>query len=451
MDPISNPQVTEQVKGLAGPDPVSLGDPILPSTSVGALGINICGTADSQAKLVAMTNARRHARTSELKVSKTVPDLTGARDFVVWRTMLLGLFVPYLGGRYWHLLEKDPSTSVEAYRVIFSDDDKVLIDREAAIAHRTADLIAIHGHLLQTLDANVLQSVNEETSSGRFDGVKLWDALNSKYGGRDLGSKRAAEHAIKDFKLGDLSVTEAAQQLQALFTQVFLASGGRPVPEEDKIEAALTVFNTPRYQSLRTTIQESWQNGNPYTFDRIISRFVGEESLTAAAHALSRQEDSAVALRAQTSGGATGPSGAIRPNPKRRQEGKANSMTCWHCTKTGHRMKACRRRLAGEAPHPNSHRAKERAGQNQTFGPTSAAAEAFSRIAAIESALQHALGGAGNHQMRNASYGSGQQQQPHFGVPSLAHRISEQHQTFTHNGPPQGTYQNPYGSSGYMH
>ncbi|CAD7065449.1 unnamed protein product [Tilletia caries] len=179
-----------------------LGDIGLTSTSsIGALGFNIYGSADSAAKLVAMARARRSEKDSELKVNKTVPVLTGTKDFVTWRMMLLGLFVPYLGGRYWHLLQKDPSTSVDAYRNIFAPSDDKPIDREEAAAHRSADLIAVHGLLLQTLHVDVLQSFNEETSSGNFDGGRLWDALSAKYAGKDLGSKRAAENAIRTSSL----------------------------------------------------------------------------------------------------------------------------------------------------------------------------------------------------------------------------------------------------------
>ncbi|KAL9934172.1 hypothetical protein V8E36_007254 [Tilletia maclaganii] len=212
-------------------DPKDAGPSAAPRPNLGIVGISICGTAASAAKLVAMTKARRSGSSSELKVTKTVPILTSAKDFIIWRTMILGLFVPYVGGRYWHLLENDPSTSVEAYQYIFADTDDQPIDRDEAITHRTADLISIHGLLLQTLHADVLQSVDEETSSGNFDGYRLWVALTSKYGGKDLGSKSAAENAIKDFQLGALTVTEASQQLQALFTQVFISSG-RPYPEK---------------------------------------------------------------------------------------------------------------------------------------------------------------------------------------------------------------------------
>ncbi|KAL9934179.1 hypothetical protein V8E36_006635, partial [Tilletia maclaganii] len=381
-------------------------NPVPPRPNLGLLGISICGSAASAAKLVAMTKARRSGTSSELKVTKNVPILTGAKDFIVWRTMILGLFVPYVGGRYLHLLESDPSTSVEANQYIFDDSDDQPLDRDEAITHRTADLISIHGLLLQTLHADVLQSVDEETSSGNFDGYRLWVALTSKYGVKDLGSKRAAESAIKDFQLGALTVTEASQQLQALFTQVFISSG-RPYPESDKIEAALAVFNTPWFKAMRTTIQESWQNGHPYTFDQVISRFVGEESLSAVTEQGLAQEDGYRALRSH-SARAAGVVGAqvpqtsastaknSRPNPQRRQA-KGQSVSCWWCTKSGHQMRACRRRLAGDPPHPNSRVALERTdgnhGQRAGFGvqEASSASSTHARLAALETALHRAL------------------------------------------------------------
>ncbi|KAL9933421.1 hypothetical protein V8E36_007597 [Tilletia maclaganii] len=428
-------------------------NPVPPRPNFGLLGISICGSAASAAKLVAMTKARRSGTSSELKVTKNVPILTGAKDFIVWRTMILGLFVPYVGGRYWHLLESDPSTSVEAYQYIFADSDDQPLDRDEAITHRTADLISIHGLLIQTLHADVLQSVDKETSSGNFDGYRLWVALTSKYGGKDLhdeyfwpptvGSKRVAESAIKDFQLGALTVTEASQQLQALFTQVFISSG-RPYPESDKIEAALAVFNTPRFKAMRTTIQESWQNGHPYTFDQVISRFVGEESLSAVTEQGLAQEDGYRALRshsARAAGvvGAQVPQTYSRPNPQRRQA-KGQSVSCWWCTKSGHQMRACRRRLAGDPPHPNSRVALERTdgnhGQRAGFGvqEASSASSTHARLAALETALHRALRAHNDvpapaphfshHEMHHADH---QPRSTYQAPASLASRISERH------------------------
>ncbi|KAL9939047.1 hypothetical protein V8E36_001860 [Tilletia maclaganii] len=396
--------------------------------NIGLLGISICGSAASAAKLVAMTKVRRSGTSSELKVTKNVPILTGAKDFIVWCTMILGLFVPYVGGRYWYLLENDPSTSVEAYQYIFADSDDQPLDRDEAITHRTADLISIHGLLLQTLHADVLQSVHEETSSGNFDGYRLWVALTSKYGGKDLGSKRAVESAIKDFQLGALTVTEASQQLQALFTQVFISSG-RPYPEGDKIEAALAVFNTPRFKAMRTTIQEFWQNGHPYTFDQVISRFVGEESLSAVTEQGLAQEDGYRALRSH-SARAAGVTALARLKPSRRQSGRVSSMSCWWCTKSGHQMRACRRRLAGDPPHPNSRVALERTdgnhGQRAGFGAAeaSSASSTYARLAALETALHRAL-------------------RAHNDVPAQAPQFPHHEMPHADHHQPRSTYQAP--------
>ncbi|KAE8249517.1 hypothetical protein A4X13_0g5186 [Tilletia indica] len=425
-------------------DPASIPLPKDPEESsnsnVGITSMRICGTAGSTAKLLAMINARRSGSSSELKITKKIPDLTGHKDFIAWRTMLLGLFVPYLGGRYWNLLEKDPSTSIEAYQLIFAASDATPISRQEAIAHRTADLIAIHGLLLQTLDSDVLQSVDEKTTTGDFDGSKLWDGLTAKYGGKDLGSKKAAEKAIQDFKLGSMSVTTASQQLQALFTQIYLATGGKKVPEEAKIEAILTIFDVPRFRSMRTTIQEQWQNGHPYTFDTVISRFVGEESLQDSS-APTSEVDGARALRTVESAARnlSSTSGGNRTNPARRR-GETSNMQCWHCGKSGHRMRACRRRAAGDPPHPQSHLAREAntRGQGTTSfaGPghgSSAASATHARLAALESSMQHATAllvnrtrEAFHNNARSIVEAQARERDAvyHAGVPALANRIS---------------------------
>ncbi|KAL9932717.1 hypothetical protein V8E36_008416 [Tilletia maclaganii] len=374
-NPTNNP--TSKGKEAAGPAPKET-DAATGGSTTGAspgdgtpeqvdLGLVICGSADSLStgKLVAMIRARRCGSASELKVTKKFPDLTGAHDFIIWRNMLLGLFVPYMGGRYWHLLERDPSTSVAGYQLIFADDDEHPISREEASSFRTADLIAIHGLLLQTLHPDVMQGLDEGTTAGNFDGVKLWDALTANYGGKDLGSKRAAEKALREFQLGNLTVTAAAQQIQALFTQIYLTSGGRPVSEHDKIEVALTVFNVDRFRAMRTSIQEAWQNGRPYTFHEVISRFLGEEALSLGDNTASTNATGGARALVAQSGRDRAPttSGGNRPNPQRRRGGV--DVECWHCGNIGHLERACRQKKAGKPPYPNSRSGRSTRQQGQ--------------------------------------------------------------------------------------
>ncbi|KAK0544826.1 hypothetical protein OC844_007427 [Tilletia horrida] len=365
-------------------------------------------TEDSYIKLVAMTKAHRAGNSAELKVAKKVPELNGRSDFIHWRTMLLGMFVPYLGGRYWNLLNKDPATSIEGYTFIFGTfvgNTVTLAHEDDAKTERANDLIAIHGLILQTLSPAVISGLDEDTTKGTFDGVKLWDALVTKYGGKDFGTLRAAEDAIRAFQLNGRTVADAAQALQALFTEVYLASGGEQVKEDDKISALLKVFNESPYLALRATIHEAWQNGHPYTFDTIVSRFTGEESLHRLAAASTGSSAPTVnALRTQAGGSsASSSSTAITPSQhrggrtsSRRQSGGNKGISeCWWCTKPNHRMSNCRRRQNGEDPHPASHIATERSvaarGPSPRMGQQIAgAAVSSARIAALERSLAQA-------------------------------------------------------------
>ncbi|KAK0541945.1 hypothetical protein OC845_006831, partial [Tilletia horrida] len=337
-----------------------------------------------------------------------VPELTGRADFIHWRTMLLGMFVPYLGGRYWHLLEKDPSTGVEAYRYIFGTpslvgDDVRLTSPEEAMMERSSDLVAIHGLILQTLSPAIVSGLDEATTAGAFDGIKLWDALVAKYGGKDYGTLRAAEDAIRAFKLNGRTVAQAAQGLQSLFTEVYLASGGEQVKEHDKIAALLTVFNVPPYQALRATIHENWQNGHPYTFDTIVSRLTGEESLhrlavvsegpaPSAAAALHVHTANDIRASAHAQNNTRGDRQSGQSGRRQGPQGGKSLSECWWCTKPNHRMNSCRRRINGEDPHPSSRVAADRRGVSR--GPTIPAMNGphttQAHLAALERSLAHA-------------------------------------------------------------
>ncbi|KAK0521678.1 hypothetical protein OC842_006704 [Tilletia horrida] len=466
---------------------VPAGSTSAPSISSIAVGTGLALTDESLAKLVVMTKARRAGSTTELKVNKSIPELMGRSNYIDWRRKLSGLLAGHLGGRYYHLLNQEPATFVEGYRFIFGepDGDSVkLASLEDAQAERANDNVAVHGLILNSVHATVSNGLDEKSLAGTFDGIELWNSLATKFGGKDFGALRAAEARIASYALENRTVSVASQELQGLFNEVFVASGGLALDEEKKISALLKVFNVAPFQALRATIHETWQNGHPYTYDLIVSRLMGEESLLRLSSGPA-EHDGATSLRTQ-GGTASQPS----PQPSGRSHGRSGSAPardgqrtgprhrgprqteCWWCAKNGHVEKDCRRRINGEPPNPNSNTGRQRAAHAQTANAAvraaleqqmgqriSGVANSYSRIATLEQELAQAhamLASAGAPALGSTSASSysftpgAQHAASSLGAPaaSLAHRLGVvpgQHPTY--GSPAFGSA----GASGFTH
>ncbi|KAE8237228.1 hypothetical protein A4X13_0g8863, partial [Tilletia indica] len=353
-----------------------------PSTSTGkgadpashsallAIAMSICNSIESAEKLVAMNHTLRNgASSSEFKPSnKGGLILEGQQDWLTWRMGVRAVLVPHEGGRLWNLLKQDPSTSLEAYRYIYSTDNKP-IPIEIANIYRKNDLSTLGGALIALCSKEVRGSIideDDDEEGGNLNGIEIWRKLVSDYGRTDPGAASKARKDIVSFELLNRTPQEAGNELRALFTQLKLA-GGEAYTEAHKVNIALDVFSkVPRFSSRCSTIRENISTGSRYKFNDIISKMVGEDAVRASNDSLDGQStgtgssSTVVALSTlQQRIGASQGSGAQH----QRQNGQIiqqQQPRCHHCDKTGHFISECRQKAAGKPPNPHGRVAKDR-------------------------------------------------------------------------------------------
>ncbi|KAE8239605.1 hypothetical protein A4X13_0g8123 [Tilletia indica] len=422
------------------------------SADADSIGITICGSSmGSYTHILAkLIRGQQNGSSNEVKLAKNITLLEGKSTWLLWRSKVASALTPHLEGRLWYLIHGHPATSVEAYRKIFATTDGKPIDVDEAKAYRDTDLTQAGSVLVNTLGTKTSQDVASHVTGDGIDGQAVWQTLFRRYSGKDMASQQAAELNLAVYSLGDKTVQDVTQDLELLFSQIFMSSGD-PVNETRKIGVALRIFTNTRFDSLRATIQNSWQNGQKYTFDEVMSRFSGEESLrplAASTAAGSTVADGARAFRVEQGPSANHRSqnqatrGGNRTNNNRRQGGNSarTASKCWWCDIVGHRVQVCSRRLAGHPPNPNGQVARERSGQTQTYGSHSlehsSPAAMNARLALLENSYLQAsalyAGPGSQHRphaapvMHHNGVGSFPSSHGHYHhPPALANRISE--------------------------
>ncbi|KAE8212511.1 hypothetical protein CF319_g9250 [Tilletia indica] len=231
----------EASSGIAGlrPSNASLDRSTPPDSA--SVGIRISGSAEYEHLVRKFTRAQSKPKTLELKTDKNMVLFKGKDTWMDWRSYLLGLLGPFVGGRLWYLMHNHPATSIDAYCVIFSENG-VPIDREEAALNREDDIETLAGAILRTLDSSIHSrttgaTLNSSTviAPGDLDGIEIYAKLFQKYSGADLGSLSAADLALSTFKLEGRTVTEVDEALQEIFNRIHI-SGREPLSERRKVE-----------------------------------------------------------------------------------------------------------------------------------------------------------------------------------------------------------------------
>ncbi|KAL9933760.1 hypothetical protein V8E36_007418, partial [Tilletia maclaganii] len=308
-----------------------------------------------------MHHAIHHGTRAELKISKHLDPLKGTEDWLPWYQTMVTTFAGHAGGRLLYLLEEDPSTTVEAYRHMFAPDLTKPITKELANAHREQDIVSTASILDSAIDTEPKAAVSEFTTPDTLNGIRIWSILRTTYGEADAGSAQKAIADIHNFKLKKKDGTlrtpqQVSSELKTLFNKVVTA-GGAAYSEHAKCETLLRIFNTGKYKNMRTSIQVAQRNGTTYTFDRIISHFVGEDAMPDVDGEDEEQASSSShnhkALRTQVQ--QSGPSRSHNQAKKER-----SSLICHWCNFTGHTQPECNKKKSGQPPHPQSKVAQDR-------------------------------------------------------------------------------------------
>ncbi|KAL9939829.1 hypothetical protein V8E36_001646 [Tilletia maclaganii] len=400
-----------------------------------------------------LTKGHRRPQIAKLIPPRNVVQLEGRSNWIMWRQALAGILQSWAEGRLWYLIHDHPATSAENYRYIFSLKDDEPISLEDAIAYRKTDLRAITGILVQMVTVKTSIDIDKFVTDSESNGRDAYVALLRKYGGRGIASLQIAEREMSNFKLNGRSVHDAAQELDLIFSRIFMA-GGEAVTELRKVNCILAAFAGTNYEATRAAIQNDLNKGESITYDDVVTRFAGEESLSqlteASAVSAVRMFPDEQSNNAQRGGGNTG--GRSRQNNQRRNGNKNPSRTgvrCWHCNKIGHVIGDCNSRKAGQPPHAQSREAERLKGEQQQHER-----QIFTAMAARLSHLESQLPRYAPGPIASAPPAQGltaYMPPPAHAMPSLANRIGD----FSGAGwqPPQGHYVAPHDNqlSGYTY